>query len=125
MYVCSSIDEALILTQKEELKEKVESVFVIGGGQIYKEAIGLPECTKLYLTEVDNDVVCDTFFPSIPSVFTLTVLPFVSHSPVEEGRGQIEKGTVYRFLEYTRGFESFLPPYRTDRNVPPNQGHQH
>lgn len=41
MYVCSSIDEALILTQKEELKEKVESVFVIGGGQIYKEAIGL------------------------------------------------------------------------------------
>lgn len=77
VYVCSSIDEALILTQKEELREKVESVFVIGGGQIYKEAIGLPECTKLYLTEVDNDVVCDTFFPSIPSVFTLTVLPFV------------------------------------------------
>lgn len=24
---------------------------------------------------------------------------------------------VYRFTEYTRGFESFLPPYRTDRNV--------
>ena len=79
VYVCGSIDEALILTQKEELKEKVENVFVIGGGQIYKEAIGLPECSKLYLTQVDNDVVCDTFFPSIPSVYTLTVSSLVHY----------------------------------------------
>lgn len=73
VFVCRSIDEALILTQKDELKEKVESTFVIGGGQIYREAIQLPECAKLYLTEVDNDVECDTYFPAIPPVFSLTV----------------------------------------------------
>ena len=32
MFVCSSIDEALILTQKEEMRKKIERIFVIGGG---------------------------------------------------------------------------------------------
>ena len=73
VFVCRSIDEALILTQREELKEKVENTFVIGGGQIYHEAIQLPECAKLYLTEVDHDGECDTYFPEIPPVFALTV----------------------------------------------------
>lgn len=77
MYVCSSIDEALILTQKEELKEKVEERVRDWWRTNLQGGHWPAECTKLYLTEVDNDVVCDTFFPSIPSVFTLTVLPFV------------------------------------------------
>ena len=69
MFVCSSIDEALILTQKEEMRKKIERIFVIGGGQIYKKSISLPECEKLYLTKVDTDVECDAFFPEIPDVF--------------------------------------------------------
>ena len=73
VYVCNSIDEALILTQGKSLKSLVESVFVIGGGQIYTEAIKLPECSKLYITEVDDTTACDTFFPEIPSSYSLTV----------------------------------------------------
>ena len=73
MYICSSVDEALILMQEEELKRKIENIFVIGGGQIYKKAINLPECEKLYLTELDADISCDTFFPEIPLAYKKTV----------------------------------------------------
>lgn len=73
VYVCNSIDEALILTQGMPLKSKIENIFVIGGGQIYKQAITLPECSKLYITEVDDETPCDTFFPAIPSNYSLSV----------------------------------------------------
>ena len=36
-------------------------VFIIGGGQIYQQA--LPFADKLYLTIVEGDYNCDTFFP--------------------------------------------------------------
>lgn len=38
-------------------------VFIIGGGQIYEQSIGLWD--RLYLTEVDLDVVGDVFFPEL------------------------------------------------------------
>jgi dihydrofolate reductase len=44
-----------------------DSVFVIGGESIYKEAIRSPLCSKIYLTEVQTEnMVFDTFFPEIP-----------------------------------------------------------
>ncbi len=50
----SSLEKALEITDGE--------AFIIGGGRVYAEAIGL--CDKLYLTEID--AVCedaDTYFP--------------------------------------------------------------
>ena len=42
----------------------VDEVFVIGGGEIYREAI--KRASKLYLTEIDaSDDDADTFFPAI------------------------------------------------------------
>lgn len=38
-----------------------QEVFIIGGAQIYKEA--LPHAHRLYLTEIDAEPVGDTFFP--------------------------------------------------------------
>ena len=38
-----------------------EEVFIIGGGQIYAEA--LPLAKRIYLTEVDADYEGDTYFP--------------------------------------------------------------
>lgn len=55
--ICSSLDEALNLAEKSGETE----VFVIGGGEIYKQAIGLVD--KLYLTVVDSTFDADTFFP--------------------------------------------------------------
>ena len=51
-----SIDEALLLL------EDAEQVFVIGGAELYADA--LPLANELLLTEIDADVQGDTFFPS-------------------------------------------------------------
>lgn len=40
----------------------VPKVFVIGGSQLYAEA--LPAADRLFLTEIDSDVDGDTFFPA-------------------------------------------------------------
>lgn len=93
VYICSSVDEALILMQEKELKQKIENVFVIGGGQIYKKAINLPECEKIYLTEVDSDIACDTFFPEIPPAYQKIVFYFISNSIFRKNRKHLKKTT--------------------------------
>jgi dihydrofolate reductase len=41
----------------------VHNVFVIGGSEIYKEAIKHKDCENIYLTQIKDDIECDTFFP--------------------------------------------------------------
>ena len=53
----SSLERALELTAPDELP------FIIGGAQLYAEA--LPKVTHLFLTELDRDVDADTFFPEL------------------------------------------------------------
>ena len=45
-----------------ELVASEPHVFVIGGGQLYAEA--LPQVDELLLTEIDTEIDGDTFFPS-------------------------------------------------------------
>lgn len=59
----SSLEKAL-----ELFKESDEEVFLIGGGELYKQA--LPFADKLYITHIDTAsletaLVADTFFPQI------------------------------------------------------------
>ena len=61
--VTSSIENALKIAKE---KEQNGEIFVIGGGEIYKQA--LPFVDRLYLTIVDDEPVADTFFPDY-SVF--------------------------------------------------------
>jgi len=45
-------------------REDAGEVFCIGGEQVYKEAVELPCCARIYLTRVGVDVECDAFFPA-------------------------------------------------------------
>jgi dihydrofolate reductase len=60
--VCTSIDEAIALAD-----DNIEKIFVLGGGQIFKEFINDPRLTGIYLTKVHKTFECDTFFPEIPA----------------------------------------------------------
>jgi dihydrofolate reductase/thymidylate synthase len=55
----------------EELRrdESVSEIFVIGGAQIYAEALQSPECARIYATGIDSAFTCDAFFPEIPAAF--------------------------------------------------------
>lgn len=83
--VCGSLNEALEIAKKSGEKE----AFIIGGGEIYKQAIGLAD--KLYLTLVDGTFDADTFFPDY-SEFNKVIFK-------EEHK---DKNYRYTFLELTR-----------------------
>lgn len=60
--VCSSIEQAIEkATASAEGSGESRELFIIGGGQIYQQAISLVD--KLYLTIIDADFDADTFFP--------------------------------------------------------------
>lgn len=69
---CSSLSSAMSLLTGTEYKDRLENIFVIGGGQVYREAIEAPECAVIHLTIIESDFACDTFFPRIdPKRFAL------------------------------------------------------
>lgn len=60
--------------EQSRSRADVAGIFVLGGGEIYKQAIVLPACRRMYLTRVLKRYPCDTFFPSIPSGFRRAAL---------------------------------------------------
>ena len=84
--VVHSLEEALRLAS---FAQGNNEVFIIGGGEIYKET--LPMADKLYLTVIDKDIEGDTFFPDY-SEFKKVVS--------EESRES--DGFKYKFLELER-----------------------
>lgn len=79
----ASLDEALSMLKMID----VNKCFVIGGGQIYREAIVHPWCDYIHLTEVMGAYECDTFFPDYSDHYDTQ-----SSSDVME-----ENGIQYRF----------------------------
>lgn len=55
--ITDSLESALKLAEKE----KPEEIVVIGGGEIYRQA--LPHASRIYLTRVHTTVEGDAFFP--------------------------------------------------------------
>jgi dihydrofolate reductase len=46
-----------------------EEVFIIGGGEIYKESLSVTD--KIYLTIIDKEYSGDAYYPEIPSQFKM------------------------------------------------------
>ncbi len=66
--IVHSLDEALALART---KSGNDEIFVIGGGQIFEQA--LPLTDRLYLTLVRASFDADTFFPSFEDAFTKVI----------------------------------------------------
>ena len=60
--LCPSLEDAL---KSIECNSNIETCWVIGGSSIYKEAMELPNCHRIYLTKIDQEFECDVFFPQI------------------------------------------------------------
>lgn len=57
----ASLDEAL----EKAAEYKPEKIFVIGGANVYAQAISHPSCAEIFLTRIRGQFECDTFFPEI------------------------------------------------------------
>lgn len=62
-FVCSSLEAGIELA-KEKNQEKI---FIIGGGQIYKQCLEQNLVNKMLITWVDAELEADTFFPEFDS----------------------------------------------------------
>ena len=58
--VCHSFDEVINICN-EMFSDK--ECFIIGGGRVYDEALKLDIVNKMYLTEVDDDMEGNVYFP--------------------------------------------------------------
>ncbi|XP_018491461.1 bifunctional dihydrofolate reductase-thymidylate synthase 1 [Raphanus sativus] len=78
---CSSVDSALYLLAAPPYCLSIERVFVIGGGDVLREALNRPSCDAIHLTEIDTSIECDTF---IPEIDTRVYQPWCSSVPITE-----------------------------------------
>ncbi|MBA3857941.1 MAG: hypothetical protein C0507_13640 [Cyanobacteria bacterium PR.3.49] len=86
--VCDSLDGAINILDGIEH----ERTFVIGGAQIYKEALQHPMLTTIHLTRIMQEFDCDARFPAIDDRFALAAV-----SDTME-----ENDIEYRFQRYER-----------------------
>lgn len=88
--VVDSLEQAIEKALRQAQGKQNEEIFIIGGGQIFKEAIDKNLVDKLYLTLVDKKFDCDTFFPD-----------FSKFKIVKEQNSESEE-YKYSFLELVR-----------------------
>ncbi|KAL3012642.1 hypothetical protein AAZX31_06G010300 [Glycine max] len=91
--ICGSMSSALELLAASPYSLSIEKVFVIGGGQIFREALNVPGCEAIHLTEIQSSIECDTFMP--PVDFTI-FRPWYSSFP------KVENNIRYSFTTYVR-----------------------
>ena len=88
-----NVELAHSLTEALELVSSENEVFVIGGAQIYQEALSFAD--KLYLTHIEIEVAGDAFFPD----FDLNTFKEIECSKIM----QSEKSKLnYRFASYQK-----------------------
>lgn len=95
--VVHSLEEALRLAALEqgkhfEEKQEETELFIIGGGELYKQ--GIDRAQKLYITRIDDTPEADTHFP--------TIGPEWKEVSREEHSADAEHAHAYTFLVYKK-----------------------
>lgn len=93
----TNLDALIPLLLKEELGV-VKDIFIIGGGEIYRQFVDIVD--ELHITHVDGEFAADTFFPEInPNIWEKTFEEIV---PADEKNSHKTKYIIYK--------KSSLPP---------------
>jgi len=96
--VCSSFEESLKLCDENSFDDKqIHNVFVVGGAQVYREALKHKQLRSLYLTKIYKKFDCDVFFPSIIHGFKV--------DPNFKRESVIESEISYEFVKYSKNEE--------------------
>lgn len=74
--------------------DSIETVFVIGGGEIFAAAMRHAACRLLYLTDIQADFDCDTFLPDFQQDFV--------PAPGTEKVRETDNGIEYEFKVFAR-----------------------
>merc|ERR1711894_140843 len=92
---CLSLNEGLDMVKA---RSDIETCWIIGGSSIYREAMHMSECHKIYLTHIEQEFDCDVFFPTIGE-------NFVQLDEKQSGvtsDSQSEKDVTYRYKVFAK-----------------------
>lgn len=78
-------------TIKNQYKDKIETIWIIGGSSLYDEAINLPQCNHLYVTRINKHYDCDAFFP---------VINELNYEIIEHSSEYLANNLSYSFVIY-------------------------
>ncbi len=90
--LASSLDDAL---NRASLTPDVDRLFIIGGGEVYRQAFDHVRCREIYLTRIEATLDCDTYIPDVRGRFRLAESQPTHH----------DAGFDYRIERWSR-----LPP---------------
>ncbi len=90
-----------------DVRDKVETIYLVGGGQIYSLGIELDACEELILTRIHRDFGCDAFFPQYQDRFSLAE---------ELGQGE-HKGLRYVIERWQRNVDAATVGTASDQQV--------
>jgi dihydrofolate reductase len=71
--------------------KNIDKIWIIGGELLYKTALNSIDIDNIYITRIDKEFHCDTFFPNIPTYFNLE----------SESSWLRENEINYKFEKYT------------------------
>jgi len=83
-----SVPGVMVVHDLDAFFAEYPEAWVIGGGVVFAETMNIAH--ELYITEIDADYDCDTFYPEYGRDFV----------PVQTGEWQAENNTRYRFMVY-------------------------
>ena len=67
----NSLESALVLAEEFQKQHEQSEIFVIGGAQVYDQALNHPECERLFVTKIHQHFNCDVFFPQYEDRFQI------------------------------------------------------
>lgn len=86
----TSIPEAITLARSVAHSKNINEVFIVGGGEIYKQSLNLVD--KVYLTKVHTQVDADAYYPALSD----KDFKIVDQRPSKDDKYK------YTFYEYVR-----------------------
>ncbi|KAF7276213.1 hypothetical protein GWI33_010810 [Rhynchophorus ferrugineus] len=89
--VAHSLEDALEQASFDLDQVEKQSLFIIGGGEIFKQSMDIAD--RLEITHINLDVQGDAFYPAIPDDFILA--QYSDHSSEKDG-------IAFRFAQYLR-----------------------
>ena len=86
-YFLPSLKDASVFCEEKNF----DDIWVIGGQHVYNETLNSGLIKSIYITQIDKDCECDTFFPKVPENFYLE----------SDTSWFCENGTNYKFEIYS------------------------
>ncbi|XP_056373266.1 dihydrofolate reductase-like isoform X2 [Hyla sarda] len=97
-YICHDEEEVVKLVSSSPLCNEIETIWILGGVECYKNMMKHPWCNHIYFTHIMADLECDTFFPE----FDKNVFKLKEDYPGIPSEIQEEKGIKYIFRVYEK-----------------------